>query len=163
RDPRERIIGASYAQDLSSKFSRDQRALMQSSWYQELFQTRLNIRKSGEEEFETTKGGFRMATSVGGVLTGRGANFIILDDPIKPQDALSDTKRKTAHEWVDTTLFSRLDDKERGVIIVVMQRVHVDDTAAYLLKKGGWEVLTLPAISPEDKVYDLGNGHTHLF
>ena len=58
-------------------------------------------------EFETTAQGFRIATSVGGVLTGRGADIIIIDDPLKPEEALSDAHRESANEWFDHTLYSR--------------------------------------------------------
>jgi len=72
------IICATYAQDLSDKFARDCRAAMQSSWYQATFPTRLTTQRAALQELVTTKGGFRLATSVGGVLTGRGADVIII-------------------------------------------------------------------------------------
>ena len=62
----------------------------------------------------TTQKGFRLSTSVGGVLTGRGADYLIIDDPQKPEEALSDTQRKTANDWFDHTLYSRLNDKEQA-------------------------------------------------
>jgi hypothetical protein len=64
-------------------------------------------------EFETTAQGSRVATSVGGVLTGRGADLIIIDDPLKPEEALSQTQRQAANEWFDHTLYSPLNDKQR--------------------------------------------------
>jgi hypothetical protein len=68
-----------------------------------------------------------MATSVGGVLTGRGADVIVIDDPLKPDQALSEVGRKTVNEWYDNTLLSRLNNKRTGCIIIVMQRLHQDD------------------------------------
>jgi len=68
--------------------------------------TRINPNKRMETEYETTKNGYRLATSVGGTLTGRGGNIIIIDDPIKPQDALSETKRKSVNQWYNNTLYS---------------------------------------------------------
>ena len=68
---------------------------MTSAWYQALFpHTRLSSQRQALQEFATTKQGFRLSTSVGGVLTGRGADFIIIDDPLKPDEAVSDTQRK---------------------------------------------------------------------
>jgi hypothetical protein len=62
----------------------------------------------------TTAQGSRVATSVGGVLTGRGADLIVIDDPLKPEEALSQTQRQAANEWYDHTLYGRLNDKLRG-------------------------------------------------
>jgi len=72
----------------------------------------------------------RLATSVGGVLTGRGADIIAIDDPLKPEEALSQGQRQAANEWFDHTLYSRLNDKPRGSIIVMMHRLHEDDRPA---------------------------------
>jgi hypothetical protein len=81
-DPRIRIVCASYSQDLSTKHARDFRLVMQSPWYRWLFPgTRIDHRKNTEAEIETTARGYRLTTSVGGTLTGRGGNLIIIDDP----------------------------------------------------------------------------------
>ena len=64
--------------------------------------------QSGKSEIATTRGGFRLATSVDGTLTGRGGHIMIIDDPLKPSDASSDTKREHVNEWFKSTLFSRL-------------------------------------------------------
>ena len=94
-DPSAQILCVSYAQDLADKLSRDCLLIMQSEWYQQLFpNTRLSKVRQAVAEFTTTAHGFRKATSVDGVLTGRGADFIIIDDPLKPEDALSETQRK---------------------------------------------------------------------
>ena len=89
--------------------------------------------KNTESEIELTARGFRLATSVGGTLTGRGGDLIVIDDPLKPDDAMSEPKRTAANQWFTNTLLSRLDDKRTGSIVVVMQRVHVDDLTGFLL------------------------------
>jgi predicted phage terminase large subunit-like protein len=153
-DPTIQIICASYGQDLADKHGRDCRTLMDSSFYRGLFPgTILSDVKQSVNDFMTTQQGFRMATSVGGVLTGRGADVIILDDILKPEDALSDTKRKAANDWYSSTLLSRLNSKEHGVIILVMQRLHQDDLAGAVLDREPWEVLALPAIAIDDESY----------
>jgi predicted phage terminase large subunit-like protein len=158
-NPRMKIIGVSYSQDLANKFSRDQRALMQSAWYQEVFpDARINPRKAGEAEFEIVGEGFRLATSCGGMLTGRGADLIIIDDPIKPQDAFSDALRKSSNDWIDNTLMSRLDDKQRGSMLLVMQRLHEEDATGHLLSKGGWLHRSFQAIAMDDEYWELSNG-----
>jgi len=78
---------------------------MASEWYKSLFSTRLSPQKQSAQEFATTKNGFRLATSVGGVLTGRGADFVIIDDALKPEEALSETTRKAVNEWFSHTLY----------------------------------------------------------
>lgn len=141
------IICVSYGSELSDKLSRDCRAIMESKWYQGVFRTRLN--RSAVNELTTTSHGFRLATSVGGVLTGRGADIIIVDDPLKPDEALSDTTRTRVNEWFESTLYSRLNNKRTGSIVVVMQRLHEEDLTGYLLARGGWKKLVLPAIAEQ--------------
>ncbi len=162
RNPRIKIIGVSYAQDLANKFSREQRMLMMQSWYQEVFpNARINPKKAGEGEFELLGGGFRLATSTGGTLTGRGADLIIIDDPIKPQDALSETMRTNANNWIDSTLMTRLDDKQRGIMVMIMQRLHEEDSTGHLLEKDGWQHRSFAAIAMEDECWKLRNGVMH--
>lgn len=154
RNPAMQIICASYGQELADKHARDCRRLMASAFYQRLFpKTRLSMEKQSVNEFMTTAQGFRMSTSVGGVLTGRGADLIILDDPLKPDDALSETRRNSVNEWYSNTLVSRLNSKENGIIILVMQRLHQDDLTGYVMDQEGWEVLSFPAIAEEDEVH----------
>jgi hypothetical protein len=135
-NPSAQIICASYSQDLANKHSLDCRSLMASPWYRSLFPTRLSRERQAVDEFQTTQKGFRVATSVGGTLTGRGGDFMILDDPLKPDEALSETQRKAVNEWYDHTLFSRLNDKRTGRIIIIMQRLHEDDLVGHVLGQG---------------------------
>jgi hypothetical protein len=99
RNPDLQIICASYSEELAHKFSRDCRALMESRFYKRVFRTRINPRKSTETEFETTRRGFRLATSIGATLTGRGADIFIIDDPTKSNDASSEVALEAANEW----------------------------------------------------------------
>jgi predicted phage terminase large subunit-like protein len=158
REPTARVICVSYSQDLATKFSRTCRSVMQAPWYREAFrQTKISPSKNTEAEFETTARGYRMATSVGGTLTGRGGNYLILDDPMKPDEAQSEARRQDVKDWYDNTLVSRLDDKRHGVIIVVTQRLHADDLTAHLLAKGGWEIVLIPAIAEQEESLQLSN------
>jgi predicted phage terminase large subunit-like protein len=150
-EPNAGIVGVTYGQELSDKFARDCRAVMMSSWYQSLFDTRLSPNRPSLQELVTTGGGFRMATSVGGVLTGRGADFVIIDDPLKPGDAMSESRRAAANQWFDGTLYSRLNDKTKGAIVIIMQRLHEDDLVGHVLRREGWDVLSFPAIAETDE------------
>jgi predicted phage terminase large subunit-like protein len=162
-DPTRRIVCVSYSADLAKKHSNDFRAIIESPWFQALFPgTRIGRFKNSETEIEFTHRGFRMATSVGGTLTGRGGDTIIIDDPLKPDDALSETRRAAVIQWFVNTLLSRLDDKRTGAIIVVMQRVHIDDLTGFLLDRSDdWEVLSLPAIAECDEDIPIWGGRVY--
>lgn len=156
-DPAARCVCVSYADSLSRKHANDCRMLMKHPFYRTLFPgTRISTTKDTEYEMATTLGGFRLATSVGGTLTGRGGDYIIIDDPIKPQDAQSEAAREHAKHWYGNTLISRLDNKMTGAIILVMQRLHVDDLVGHILEQGGFEILELPAIAEYDSIIRLG-------
>lgn len=118
----------------------------------------MRLARDSGTELVTTAGGGRYATSVGGTLTGRGADLIIIDDPVKAEEAMSDSSRKRVIDWYGGTLVSRLNDKEKGSIIVVMQRLHEEDLSGHLLAQGGWEHLDLPAIATAESIVQLGNG-----
>jgi hypothetical protein len=124
--------------------------------------TKVDPAKNTETEVTTTQRGFRLSTSVGGTLTGRGGNFIIIDDPIKPADAMSDITRERSIQWCGTTLLSRLDDKECDAMVLVMQRVHVGDLAGHFLEQGGWSHLNLPAIAEKEERIEIGPGRYHI-
>lgn len=149
KDPRKRVICASYGQDLADKHARDTRQIMSSDWYKDAFDTRISKGREAVFDFETTQQGGRMATSVGGVLTGRGGDLLIIDDPIKPDEALSKSQRESANQWYDHTLYTRLNDKLNGGIIIVMQRLHLEDLVGHVLQKEPWEVVNLPAMATE--------------
>ncbi len=149
-DPAAQIICASYGQDLADKLARDCRSIMQTPWYKALFRTRLMQDKKAVSDFMTTDMGSRMSTSVGGVLTGRGADMIIIDDPLKPDEALSESQRKRVNDWYDNTLVSRLNNKNTGCIIIIMQRLHQDDLVGHVLEQEAWEVVNFPAIAEEE-------------
>lgn len=155
QDPCKKILCVSYAQDVSDKFARDCRALMLSSFYQSVFETRLSEDRRAVGEFETTKGGYRFSTSVEGVVTSRGADIIIIDDPLKADDAISDLRRNSVNNWYDNTLRSRLNNQETGAIIIVMQRLHADDLVAHVQEHEDWDVLSFPAIAEEEAHYEF--------
>lgn len=141
------LICASYGQDLADKLAQDCRRIMQSEWYQRLFGVTLVGGRPPVADFRTSASGGRFATSVGGVLTGRGGDIIIIDDPLKPDGAMSDAERQNANDWFDHTVMSRLNDKKTGAVIIIMQRLHQDDLVGHVLEQGDWEVLSLPAIA----------------
>ena len=151
--PEAQIICVSYAQDFAEKLARDCMSVMLSDWYKDIFPTRLSGERRSAQEFATTKQGLRLATSVGGVLTGRGADLIIIDDALKANEALSESIRKSVNDWYDNSLYSRLNDKNRSGIVIVMQRVHQDDLVGHVLEQERWNLLKLQAIAEQDEEF----------
>jgi len=153
-DPGLKIICVSYGQGLADDLARQCRQVMQSDWYQRLFPgTRLSPSRLAVDSFATTAGGFRIATSIDGTLTGLGADYILIDDPINPQGAVSDAERNHANDWYRHTLVTRLNDKRFGRIVIVMQRLHQDDMVGHVLELERWKVVALAAIAPEREIY----------
>lgn len=158
-NPKAQILCVSYNDELADKFAMNCRDVMQSDWYRELFpMTRLHQSRQSVNDFATTRGGGRMATSIGGTLTGRGADWIIIDDPQKSVDASSESQRAKLNEWYGSTLYSRLNDKATGKILLVMQRLHQDDLSGHLLDSGNqFKVIKLPVIATEDESWIVKN------
>lgn len=163
KNPKAVIICVSYSDTLASKFALDTRRVMESEWYKEAFPlTRISPHKRATNDFETTRKGGRYATSVEGTLTGRGADYIIIDDPIKPDDTNSDLVREKVNNWYSSTVYSRLNDKKSGKILVVMQRIHQNDFTGYLLEADKeFSLLKLPAIAETDEEWIVKNSITN--
>jgi predicted phage terminase large subunit-like protein len=160
RHPWERVVVVSYSDFLARSHANDFRRLVNHPIYQASFPA-MRLERDTDREITTTKRGKRIATSIEGTLTGLGGNLIIIDDPLKLGDAMSESVRARVIDWYRSTLLSRADDKTTARIVVVMQRVHQDDLSGYLQEQGGFEVLNLPAIAQRSETYDLGNGRTH--
>jgi hypothetical protein len=157
KNPATQIIAASYSERLSTKHSIDTRLILESEWYRRIFpEVQLVKDQNTKTKYVTTMRGHRIATSVGGTATGEGGDYLIVDDPLNPTQALSEADRPAANDWFDQTLISRLNDQETGVIVIVMQRLHMEDLTGHVLNRGGWEHLCLPLIAPEHKVHDFG-------
>lgn len=162
RYPNRRIICLSYGLDLTEKHARQCREVIESSWYRQIFPgTRISARKNSVLEFETTLGGVRFSNSVSGSLTGFGGDVIIIDDPLKAEEAMSESQRSAVNSWFDNTLLSRLNDKRSGRIVIVMQRLHQDDLVGHVLEKGGWSHLCLSAIAEKDESIQTGAQKFH--
>jgi predicted phage terminase large subunit-like protein len=158
-DPALRVIVCSYSGDFAAELHRQFRMVITSQWCAALFPN-LKLAKETSFELVTTRGGGRYATSIGGTLTGRGADLIVVDDPLNANDVQSEAARKRVVDWFGGSLVSRLNDKETGAIVAVMQRLHEDDLAGHLLRQGGWDQLDLPAIAQEEEIIPVGHGRT---
>lgn len=153
-DPGMEIVSASYGQELADQLSSDCRRIMLTPWYRRLFPATV-LDKQAVGHLATTHGGKRYATSVGGTLTGMGADVIIVDDPMKPDEALSDAERAKANAWARHTLFTRLNKKSDDRIIIVQQRLHEDDMIGHVQEIAGFELLSFAAIAQEDEFHRI--------
>jgi predicted phage terminase large subunit-like protein len=161
-NPSERVVCVSYSAELAKTHANDFRRVVTDPTYQAVF-PKMVVARETDSEIHTTLRGRRYATSIQGTLTGRGGNLFIIDDPLKPGDAISQVNRERVIEWYRSTLVTRPDDKQAARTVVVMQRIHIDDLVGYLLEnEAGFEVLSLPSVAQSTTTYDLGGGRTHV-
>jgi predicted phage terminase large subunit-like protein len=160
-DPSLKIFCVSYSDELAATIARDFKRLVEATWYRQVF-PHVKLKKSTANEAVTDQGGYRAALSVHGSITGRGADLIIVDDPCKPEEAVSDKARMGVNEWFKSTLLSRRDDKLRSGLIVVMQRLHVNDLTGFIGESGGFRKIAFPAIAEHDEVIALRGGREYL-
>ena len=127
------------------------RSLMSHPKYRALF-PHVRFRETAQK-ISLPHGGSRSAFTPTGALTGRGADLIIIDDPQAAHEAGDQAKSTAVRNWYDRNIYQRLDDKEGGVIILVMQRLAHDDLTAHLVAHGDWELLSLPAFATKDEQF----------
>lgn len=155
-DPRAKIMCVSYGKTLSDEFAAKRKELMSSAFYTSLFGKILKPR-SAQATLRTTKGGICYGSSVQGGITGKGADYIILDDPQKAQDVRFPTRRDAMLTTFTNAVMTRLNNPQTGCIIIVMQRLHEDDLVGQVLRleEQDWDVLSLPAIAEQDEEHEI--------
>lgn len=164
RDPTRKIICGSYGDILAKDFATRTRDLLRSSEYRRIFpNVELDQGGASHVELRTTAKGYRLSTTVQGAVTGKGAHFIVVDDPLKALDAQSEKGREEVYNWIKGTLMSRFDNPAEGAMIMIHQRLHMDDPIGRLMADGGWEYLDMPGQCVEGQVYELGGGKTWQF
>lgn len=159
RNASEAVLCVSYAQPLAETFARQSRQVMESEPFKATFDTRVSREKRAADHFETTAGGLRIATSVGGTVTGRGGDTIILDDLMKPDEAASESGRRSTIEFLRSTLPSRSNSQVRVRKLCVMQRLNCYDVASVFIEEGDWQVLSLPATAVEREEHHFETVH----
>jgi len=154
QEPDAKIIQATHTAELAMRFGRKVRNLMDSEIYKEVFpEVSLAVDSKAAGRWETSKGGEYFAAGVGGAMTGRGANYLVIDDPHSEQDALSETAMERAYEWYTSGPRQRL--QPGGRVLLVMTRWSKMDLTEMVLKDQAknpmsdkWEVIEFPAIMP---------------
>ena len=144
KDPAIKFMLTSFKSSLAEKMTRTTRKIMRSTWYQNLFDTRISEELDRQYYFETSNNGHYYSSSMSSV-TGEGCDIQICDDPQSPDEALSDTVRESTIDTIRGTLFSRFNDPRTGRFILIQQRLHDADATGELLKDMGWYHLKLPA------------------
>lgn len=151
RHPTHNVVQATYAAEFAEDNGRKARAIAGTELYRDIFGVGLDTSSRAVGRWQTTAGGTYYAVGVGGPLTGRGANVLLVDDPHKNrQEAESPVMRERVWEWFSSTAYTRLENG--GVCIVIMTRWHEDDLVGRLLDgPEHWEQLILPAIAETDE------------
>jgi hypothetical protein len=154
RNPKLKIIQATHTGELAIRFGRKAKTLIDSDDYRKIFDTRLREDSQAAGRWETAQGGEYFAAGVGGAITGRGADLLIIDDPHSEQDALSATAMESAYDWYTSGPRQRL--QPGGKIVCVMTRWSTKDLTGKLLahqkeaKSDKWHVVEFPAILEDD-------------
>lgn len=145
KDPSAKFIMTSYKIELARDMTQHCRDIIKDDWYKHIFpRTRVSATQDEKHHFETTMHGQYYGSAINSV-TGKGAGWVLCDDPLRPDEAASDQVRNSTNAAIRNTLFSRFNDRRTGRFILVMQRLHEDDPTGNLLKDGGYTLLKLPA------------------
>jgi hypothetical protein len=158
--PEWRMLCGSYAQVLALRDSDRCRDLILSDWYQNSFRPNwtLDKKQNAKSHFRNTATGSRVAFSVGGRVTGLRGNCVLVDDPLNAMDAHSNVKRQRANQWLDEAVTTRLNDPRTGAIVIIMQRLHHEDTSGHVLEQTGYEHLCLPSRFDPERAYQTSIG-----
>lgn len=153
-NPKLRFITASYAGSLATSHAQKSRNVIDSDWFQDLFGDRFIMKHdlNRTSEYENDHTGIRIASSVGGAVTGRHADIVIVDDPLNPKAAASEVSIDKTNKWWDTTISTRLREPQVSLKIILAQRLHEKDLPGYCLetKRGQYEHICLPGELTED-------------
>jgi len=150
-DPTVKFICISYGDDLAHDLSAQTRKIMRSPLYKQIFPGTV-LDKSAVDHIRTTMGGYRYATAVGSDITGFGADEIIIDDPVQPEDALSERVKQQLRDWVNSSVYTRFNDPSKGALVLVMHRLAPDDLAGTIEPSADF-VLKLPLIAEKTEDY----------
>ena len=159
RNPGAKFLCISYSDHLANNLSTLTRTVMRSVLYRAMFPGTALV-KAAEHHIATTKGGYRLANSVSGGVTGFGADAIIIDDPLQPEDALSDSKKSNFKSWFGSSVINRFNDPNVGSLILVMHRLSQDDPSSDMLEAADFKLL-LPFIAREEENYSFDKRKIH--
>jgi predicted phage terminase large subunit-like protein len=157
-NPSAKIVILTYGQDLADKNAYAIRGILRSEWFQQAFHARVKKDRAKLVDFVTTDGGGVRSLSIEGGVTGLGADFIIIDDPVEIKDCDNAKRLERVNDLFDNEIQTRLDHPKKGCIVVIAHRISENDLPGHVLQKGGWQPLKLPLIATRSRTYDLGGG-----
>lgn len=145
-EPHSKFIMTSYSGGLAKDNITNCRHIMDEEWYRQTFpEVHVDPTHDQVDDFKTLERGRYYGAGILGTIVGKGADYVIIDDPVKPDEALSDTIRSNTNAAIRNTLFSRFNDPRIGRLIMIMQRLHEDDPTGHLMQDAGYTMLKLPA------------------
>lgn len=144
--PEVRWLFSSYREPLVTRDSVKCRRLIESGWYQKRWGDRYQLTgdQNQKSRFENTRTGYRVVVPMSAG-TGERGDYVVVDDPHSVDQAESDAERRSAIEWWNGSMATRLNDFATGHKVVIQQRLHEMDLTGDLLSRGGYELLRLPA------------------
>ena len=151
RNPAFKFICISYSDELAHYLSTMTRSVMKSPLYRAIFPGTI-LAKEAQDHIITTKRGYRLATAVGSVITGFGADTIIVDDPMQPESAFSELKKSAFKKWLGSSVLTRFNNPGAGSVILVMHRLSQDDPSSDVMEMSDSR-LVLPLIALEEENY----------
>ncbi|HEY3770037.1 MAG TPA: phage terminase large subunit [Candidatus Angelobacter sp.] len=158
-DPARRFMFVSYSEKLSTQHSVYRRSLIESKWYQEKWGKvfKLSRDQNVKSHYENSRRGTMFSTGMQATATGMGGDILIFDDPLNPEQAISQAEREAVNVRFDTTFRSRINDPVTGVKIIIMQRLHELDLTGHVLAREShrWKHISLPAIATENKDWEF--------
>jgi predicted phage terminase large subunit-like protein len=156
-DPARRFMFVSYSEKLSTQHSVYRRSLIESEWYQRSWGHVFSLSRDQnvKSHYENSKRGTMFSTGMQATATGMGGDILIFDDPLNPEQAISQLEREAVNVRFDTTFRSRINDPATGIKIIIMQRLHELDLTGHVLARESsrWKHVSLPAIAPENKTW----------
>lgn len=146
RRPAWRAVYASANPRVSLRDSLRCKDLIESEWYQKTFKPTWSMSEdqNAKSNFKNSKGGFRIAVSVGSKITGDRVDGLFIDDPLDASESQSELIRSGVNFWFSQALRNRLANMVTGTRVLIMQRLHEEDLSGYLLAEGGWDHLCIP-------------------
>jgi predicted phage terminase large subunit-like protein len=154
-DPSRRFMFVSYSEKLSTQHSIFRRSIIESEWYQKEWSSVFTLSRDQnvKSHYGNSSRGVMFSTGMQATATGMGGDILIFDDPLNPEQAISQVEREAVNLRFDTTFRSRINDPTKGVKIIIMQRLHELDLTGHVLARESsrWEHVSLPAVAPKDK------------
>jgi hypothetical protein len=160
-NPAAEVMCASYVSEVAVKFGKGTLAAMRTKVYADIFPgTKLSSKNPAADALQTTAGGIRRAISVGGFITGMGADYLIIDDPLIATGRPSENAMEKAIDWLQSTALNRLNQPSQSVVIITQQRLSPHDLIGHAKSSQAWNIVELPAFADRKSVHAIGVGKT---